>query len=92
MTVEQSVRELIRNQDKSNEITSAAEIIRKEIKELKDEMPWPPQPIDLDPDKFTIPSKLNAFLTFLLGGKEDVELSGRNIRLRHSLHSYRWQS
>ena len=36
--------------------------VKKEIKEMKDSMPWPPQPNDLTPDKIEIPQSLRVFL------------------------------
>ena len=36
--------------------------VKKEIKEMKDSMPWPPQPNDLAPDKIEIPQSLRVFL------------------------------
>ena len=51
---------------------------------MKDEMPWPPQPNDLNPDNFNMPKKLGEFLTTLITGKDDG-ISSRRARLRHSL-------
>ena len=51
---------------------------------MKDEMPWPPQPNDLNPDNFNMPKKLGEFLTTLITGKDDG-ISSRHARLRHSL-------
>ena len=36
--------------------------MKKEIKEMKDSMPWPPQPNDLAPNKIEIPQSLRVFL------------------------------
>ena len=36
--------------------------VKKEIKEMKDSMPWPPEPNDLAPDKIEIPQSLTVFL------------------------------
>ena len=53
---------------------------------MKDEMPWPPQPNDLNPDNFNMPKKLGEFLTTLITGKDDDDgISSRHARLRHSL-------
>ena len=43
--------------------------IRREIKNMVDLMPWPPQANDLMPDKFIIPHHLDVFLNSLLSGK-----------------------
>ena len=85
MSKEKIFQELYKSREEKNGIANAANIIRKEIKDLTDELPWPPQPTDLEPDKFIIPSNLEAFLLYLFGGKEDDELSSRNSRYQHSL-------
>ena len=46
---------------------------------------WPPQPSDLQSEKFKISSKVNEFLTCLLIVKGENETSSRSARLRHSL-------
>ena len=38
---------------------------------MEDTMPWAPQPNDLDPENFSIPEKLEQFLTALLSGQDD---------------------
>ena len=55
----------------------------EEAKDLKDELPWPPQTTDLEPEKFNIPQYLKEFLTSLLGGKDDVALSCWNATIRY---------
>ena len=52
---------------------------------MNDELPWAPQPTDLEPEKFNIPRYLNEFLTSLLGGKDDVALSSRNAAINYSM-------
>ena len=42
---------------------TAAELIRTEILQIKDTLPWPPQPKDLEQKKFVIPEKLEEFLS-----------------------------
>ena len=66
-------------------ISQVASIIRKEVKDLKDELPWPIQTPDLEPEKFNISRYLNEFLTSLLGGKDDVALSSRNATIKYSM-------
>ena len=66
-------------------ISQVASIIRKEVKDLKDELPWPIQTPDLEPEKFNIPRYLNEFLTSLLGGKDDVAWSSRNTTINYSM-------
>ena len=53
---------------------------------MKDEMPRPPQPNDLNPDNFKMLKKLGEFLTTLITGKDNQDgISSRHARLRHSL-------
>ena len=37
---------------------------------MKDQMTWPPQSSDLEPEKFEMPPKLGQFLTCLMTGQE----------------------
>ena len=67
MSKEKIFQELYKSREEKNGIANAANIIRKEIKDLRDELPWLPQPADLEPDKFIIPSNLEAFLLYLFG-------------------------
>ena len=80
MSVEQVII-LFCEPEKDDYVAKAAGAIRKEVKYLKDEMPWPPQPSDLKPEKFKIRSKLNEFLTCLLAGKGENEISRQSARL-----------
>ena len=82
--VETAISELSKSTEEDSVIMRVASIIRKELKDLKDELPWPPKPADLEPDKFKIPPNLNEFLTHLLGVKDEI-LSSTKARLRHSL-------
>ena len=83
MTVEQTIRDLLKDREG---IAKVATLIRNEIKEMKDEMPWPPQPSDLEPEKFQMPKILGQFLTSLITGQENGEhMSSRSARLRLSL-------
>ena len=51
-------------------IANAASIIRNEILQMKDTMPWPPSETDLTPEKVKIGENLAAaFLNTLLTGK-----------------------
>ena len=54
---------------------------------MKDEMPWPPQPNDLNLDNYKMSKKkLGEFLTTLITGKDtEDDISSRHARLRHSL-------
>ena len=50
-------------------IIKCGKTIRTEIKELKDTLPWPPQPKDLSPESIQIPSSLNVFFNTVLDGR-----------------------
>ena len=47
--------------EKDDYVAKTAAAIRKEGKCLKDGMPRPHQPSDLEPEKFKTPCKLNEF-------------------------------
>ena len=63
MSVEQAIMQFC-EPEKDDYVAKAAAVIRKKC--LKDKMPWPTQPRDLEPEQFKILSKLNEFLTCLL--------------------------
>ena len=58
--------------DEAN-LVRALEIVRKEIKEMKNTIPWPPQPDDLVPEKVVIPPLLNLSLSTFLNGNDDCQ-------------------
>ena len=67
-------------------IESVSNIIRNEIKTMKDTLPWPPQSADLMPDKFKMPSKLEIFLNTIYSGANNIDsLSARSTRYKLSL-------
>ena len=68
-----------------NEVVSAGKCIRREIKNMKDTMPWPPEVRDLGPDKFIIPHYLGCFMDSLLGKISATEVSPRASRIKLSL-------
>ena len=46
-------------------------------------MPWPPQSINLEPEKFEMLPKLGQFLTCLMTGQENEEqMNNRSVRIR----------
>ena len=57
-----------RNEDEKT-LLNAAGILRKEINDLNDTLPWPPSPDDLSVDKFKTPQLLETFLRTPLTGK-----------------------
>ena len=64
----------------------AAQAIHNEIKELKDGMPWPPQPNELQPENFKMPKMLGEFLNTMITGRDcDDQMSSRQARLKHSI-------
>ena len=52
MTVETAILELCKENEEEKMISKVASIIRKEVKDLKNELPWPPQRTDLAPSIF----------------------------------------
>ena len=84
--VEKVIKDLLEKREQSCYVAKTARFIHKEIKAMKDEMPWPSQLNDLNPDNFKMPKKLGEFLTTLIASKDDEDgISSRHARLRHSL-------
>ena len=54
--------------------SSCGKIIWEEIPNLKDKLPWPPQPDSLKPDKFETPATLDTFLMILLCDNKKISL------------------
>ena len=53
---------------------------------MKDQMPWPPQSSNLEPEKFEMLPKLGQFLTCLMTGQENEEqINNRSATIRLSL-------
>ena len=69
-------------------IVKAAELIRHDIKTMKDEMPWPPNPGVLELDKICLPHTLDLLLNFLLSGNYKESSSTRVNTLKLSLGMY----
>ena len=82
--------------EKDDYVAETAAANRKEGKCLKDGMPRPHQPSDLEPEKFKTPCKLNEFLTYLLTVKGENEISSQSAatfsRSINSLHRHQWES
>ena len=72
------VDEAVKLKDKlateNDPLSSCGKIIRKKTSNMKDKLPWPPQPDDLTPGKFEIPANLDAFLTILLYDNKKTSL------------------
>ena len=56
-------------------LSSCRKIIRKEISNMKDKLPWPPQPDDATPDKFEIPANIDTFSMILLCDNKKIHTS-----------------
>ena len=65
---------------------TAAKLIRSEILQIKDTLPWPPQPKDLEPKKLVIPEKLNEFLSKMF--HEEERPNARKSRICYSFTKY----
>lgn len=70
------------NTDKN--LILSAKILRDEISNMRDELPQPPQPDDLNAEDYKLPSKLNILLESLLNGKYTSKESPRVARLKLS--------
>ena len=53
-------------ESENDPFSSCGKIIREEISNMKDKLPWPPQPDDATPDKFEIPANIDTFSMILL--------------------------
>ena len=85
ITTEIIFKELYKAQDDDQIIINAAKIIRKEITDMKDEIPWAPEPEDLEPDAFQFPDQLERFLLHLFGNKSPEDARSQNSRYQHSI-------
>ena len=56
--------------EKESIVKTAAKLIRSEILQMKDTLPLPPQPKDLEPKKFVISEKLREFLSKMFHEEE----------------------
>ena len=84
--VENLVKQLLEAREKCAYTVKTAQAIHNEIKELKDGIPWPPQPNDLQPENFKMPKMLGEFLTTLITEKDcDDHMSSRQARLKDSI-------
>ena len=84
--VENLVKQLLEAREKCSYTVKTAQVIHSEIKELKDGMPWPPQPNDLQPENFKMPKMSGEFLTTLITARDcDDQISSRQARLKHSI-------
>ncbi len=85
ITTEKIFKVLYTSQDDDQVIIDCAKLIRKEITDMKEEIPWPPEPEDLEPDAFHIPRQLERFLLYLFGNKSSEDASNQNARYQHSM-------
>ena len=66
-------------------LVKSVNLAKKEIKELKDTMPWPPQPTDLVPEKLQIPHTLDLFFTTLLQNEQGIlQPKGETLKMSFS--------
>ena len=84
--VENLVKQLLEAREKCSYTAKTAQVIHNEINELKDGMPWTPQPNDFQPENFKMPKMSGEFLTTLITARDsDDQMSSRQARLRHSI-------
>ena len=87
-TVEKPIKNLLKEREKSSERAKFATFIQNEVKEMKDQLPWPPQPGDLHPEKNFICRNtfLGQFWGLLITGQKSAkQMNSRSARLRLSL-------
>ena len=71
--------------ESEKQLMKAANLIRNEIKSMKDTMPWPPSLSDLDISAVDIGETLSYFMNTLLTGGIREPTSARMIRLKLSI-------
>ena len=59
------------NKEEQN-LVMCMKLVKKEINRLEDNLPWPPEPQNLVPEKFLIPSQLDLLLHSLLENDQGV--------------------
>ena len=62
-------------------IVNVAKLLRKEISELDDKLPWPPSPEDLSVETYELPKLTELFFRNILTGKFTTNNSARVTRL-----------
>lgn len=50
--------------------------------QLQNFLPWPPQPKNLEPEKFTLQNKLKLIIKLLLNGKDVQSSLGQKIVIK----------
>lgn len=56
---------------KLDRFQKCAQIIKEDINDMKDMLPWQPRPTDLDPQNFRYPEKLERFVDVLMENRPD---------------------
>ena len=86
ITADNQVEELTNQSNKYSEddqrVVNTSQIIKNEIKSMKDTIPWLPQPTDLLPDQFQIPHSLDLILDTML--RDNGLLRARKLILKQS--------
>ena len=63
--VEKVIKDLLEESEQSCYVAKTERFIHKEIKAMKDEMPWPSQPNDLNPDNLKMPKKTRGVFDYI---------------------------
>lgn len=82
-TVENTIKDLLKEGEECSDIAKVATLINSKVKEIKDEMPWPPQPSSIYQkfQKLHIHVCLGQFLTILISGQGGAnKMNNRSAR------------
>ena len=82
-TVENTIKDLLKEGEECSDIAKVATLINSKVKEIKDEMPWPPQPSSIYQkfQKLHIHVCLGQFLTILISGQGSAnKMDNRSAR------------
>ena len=75
---------VIKCNEEEKVLLKSVETLQKEVTNIQNEMPWPPQASHLTVESFKMPERLNYFLQKLLSGKYTDTNSPRLSRLKLS--------
>ena len=82
--LQKEVDAMMNYKDTEKILLKSVGILREEITNLSNDMPWPPQPGHLTVESFQIPPKLDYFFERLLSGKNTTNDSPHVARLKLS--------
>ena len=83
-SLKNEVEKISKMKEDEKNVLRAAHLIREQIREMEEVMPWLPQAIDLGEGKVRLSHHLSLFLDKLLNPRFNVQPSSRVCRLKSS--------